>query len=180
MNLQAQGRSMRATPAMQSGRSKLLDMAPAKEVLGSMGDALRRHMQDVLVDVKDARRESEVEPDVRGFSFQEDMSTEDVFAATSVLNLKIPSRKFEKSVQKKIAKAWLIDANREELAEVYKEIEEGPTMEEREQKDMKNRVKLAKDSMSESLANRGNLPPGRGGAGPSPKTGEAEGKGKEN
>lgn len=181
MNLQAQGRSMRATPAMQSGRSKLLDMAPAKEVLGSMGDALRRHMQDVLVDVKDARREPEVEPDVRGFTFQEDMTTEEMFAATSVLNLKIPSRKFEKSIMKKVAKAWLIDANREELAEVYKEIEDGPTMEEREQKDMKNRVKLAKDSMSASLANRkvGNLPPGRGGAGPSVKDGSAEGKGQE-
>lgn len=181
MNLQAQGRSMRATPAMQSGRSKLLDMAPAKEVLGSMGDALRRHMQDVLVDVKDARREPEVEPDVRGFTFQEDMTTEEMFAATSVLNLKIPSRKFEKSIMKKVAKAWLIDANREELAEVYKEIEDGPTMEEREQKDMKDRVKLAKDSMSASLANRkvGNLPPGRGGAGPSVKDGSAEGKGQE-
>ena len=179
MNLQAQGRSMRATPAMQSGRSKLLDMAPAKEVLGGMGDALRRHMQDLLVDVKDARREPEVKPDVRGFSFQEDMSTEDVFAAASVLNLRIPSRKFEKSVQKKIVKAWMIDSNREELAEMYKEVEAGPTMEERDQKDMKDRVKLAKDSMSSSLASRGNLPPGRGGAGPSPKTGEGEGKGKE-
>jgi hypothetical protein len=179
MNLQAQGRSMRATPAMQSGRSKLLDMAPAKEVLGSMGDALRRHMQDVLVDVKDARREPEVEPDVRGFTFQEDMTTEEMFAATSVLNLKIPSRKFEKSIMKKVAKSWLIDANREELAEVYAEIEAGPTMEEREQKDMKDRVRFAKDSMSASLANRSNLPPGRGGSGPSVKDGSAEGKGQE-
>ena len=178
MNLQAQGRSMRATPAMQSGRSKLLDMAPAKEVLGSMGDALRRHMQDVLVDVKDARREPDIKPDVRGFTFQEDMSTEDVFAATSVLNLRIPSRKFEKSVQKKIAKAWLIDANREELAEVYKEIEAGPTMEEREQQDLKNRVKLAKDTMRTSLDSKGGqkLPPGRGGEGPSVNK---EDKGKE-
>jgi hypothetical protein len=158
---------------MQSGKSKVLDMAPAKQILSGMGDDLRKHMQDVLVDVKDARHEPEVDPDVRGFNFEEDMTTEEVFAVTSLLNMRIPSRKFEKFVQKKIAKSWMPDANRDELVAVYKEIESGPTMEEREQEDLKNRVKLAKEGMRSSLASKGpssNMPPGRGGAGPSPKT----------
>ena len=183
MNLQAQGRSMRATPAMQSGRSKILEMAPAKQILSGMGDDVRRHMQDVLMDVRDARHEPNVEPDVRGFTFQEDMSTEEVFAVSSLFKLNIPSRTLEKSTMKKVAKAWMVDANREELAKVYDEIENGPTLEEREQRDMKKRVQLARDSMSESLAGKSgeggekNLPPGRGGAGPSVKDGSAEGKG---
>lgn len=178
MNLQAQGRSMRATPAMQSGRSKILEMAPAKQILAGMGDDVRRHMQDVLMDVRDARHEPEVEPDVRGFTFQEDMSTEEVFAVNSLLKMRVPSKTFEKYVYKKVAKAWMIDANRKELAKVYDEIEVGPTMEEREQQDVKNRIKLARDEMRSSLDGRGDggLPPGRGGAGPAVNS---EGKGKE-
>ena len=182
MNLQAQGRSMRATPAMQSGRSKILEMAPAKQILSGMGDDVRGHMQDVLTDVRDARHEPDVEPDVRGLTFQEDMSTEEVFAVSSLLKLRIPSRLLEKSVMKKVAKAWLIDANRDELVKVYEEIDAGPTIEERERKDMKDRVKLAKDSMQASLDDRsggGAMPPGRGGAGPSVKDGSSEGKGQE-
>ena len=169
MNLQAQGRSMRATPAMQSGRSKILEMMPAKQILAGMGDDVRRHMQDVLNDVRDARHEPDVEPDVRGFTFQEDMTTEEVFAVNSLLQMRVPSKTFEKYIYKKVAKAWMVDANRKELATVYDEIEAGPTMEEREQQDLKNRVKLAKDTMRTSLDSRGGgkLPPGRGGEGPS-------------
>lgn len=177
MNLQAQGRSMRATPAMQSGRSKILEMAPAKQILAGMGDDLRRHMQDVLIDVRDARREPDVEPDVRGFTFQEDMTTEEVFAVNSLLQMRIPSKTFEKYVYKKVAKAWMIDANRKDLAKVYDEIDAGPTLEERERADLQNRVKLARDGMRSALSNRGGpeLPPGRGGEGPS----VTEGQGKE-
>jgi hypothetical protein len=143
-----------------------------------MGDDVRRHMQDVLMDVRDARHEPEVEPDVRGFTFQEDMSTEEVFAVNSLLKMRVPSKTFEKYVYKKVAKAWMIDANRKELAKVYDEIEVGPTMEEREQQDVKNRIKLARDEMRSSLDGRGDggLPPGRGGAGPAVNS---EGKGKE-
>lgn len=179
MNLQAQGRSMKATPAMQSGRSKILEMAPAKQILSGMGDDVRRHMQDILLDVKDARHEPKVEPDVRGFNFEEDMTTEEVFAATSLLNMRIPSVTFEKFIQKKVAKAWMMDANRKQLAKVYNEIDTGPTMEEREQDDMKKKIELAKQGMRSALSSKpsGNLPPGRGGAGPAPG---GEGQGKEN
>jgi len=181
MNLQAQGRSMRATPAMQSGRSKILEMAPAKQILAGMGDDIVRHMQDVLDDVRDARKKPDVHPDVRGLNFQEDMTTEEVFAVTSLLSLQIPSKTFEKFIQKRVAKAWMIDANREELTIVYDEIEAGPTMEERAQREFSKRVKDAQDQIREAGGKRqgiganvapgdfGELPPGRGGSGPKPK-----------
>ena len=170
MNLQAQGRSMRATPAMQSGMSKLLDMAPAKQILSGMGDDLRKHMQDVLCDVRDARQEPKVTPDVRGFSFTDDMTTEEVFAVTSLMSMRIPSDTLEKTVYKKVAKAWMPDANRNELSKVYKEIDAGPTMEERLKKDLQDRVQLAREGMRSALdkPSGATQPPGRGGSGPKP------------
>jgi hypothetical protein len=183
MNLQAQGRSMRATPAMQSGKSKQLEMSPAKQILAGMGDDLRRHMQDVLVDVRDAHKDEGIHPDVRGFTFQEDMTTEEVFAVSSVLSIKVPSELFEKYLYKKVAKAWMVDANREEIDKVYKEIDAGPTIEEREEDEFKKRVEMAKQGLKGALGSQGNKgalpspgskgpiqPPGRGGAGPSPNT----------
>jgi hypothetical protein len=170
MNLQAQGRSMRATPAMQSGRSKQLEMAPAKQILAGMGDDLRRHMQAVLADVKDVRRD-DVNPDVRGFTFEDDMTTEEVFAVTSVMSLKIPSENFEKYMYKKVAKAWMVDANREELVKVYDQIDKGPTMKEREEEELSTRIKLVQGEMKANLKKAPGgptMPPGRGGAGPSP------------
>lgn len=169
MNLQAQGRSMRATPAMQSGRSKQLEMAPAKQILSGMGDDLRRHMQDVLVDVKDARGEFKVQPDVRGFNFQDDMTTEEVFAVTSLLSLKIPSKKFEKIILKKVAKAWMVDANRNQLAEVYDEIDAAPTLEEAQEEQMMRRAEMVKQDLAKSMDDSPELPPGRGGDGPKPE-----------
>lgn len=169
LHLQAQGRSMHATPAMQSGRSKQLDYAPSKQILVGMGDDVRRHMQAVLCDVRDARNDSGIEPDVRGFTFHEDMTTEEVFAVNSVLSIKIPSEKFEKYLYKKVAKAWMVDANRDELDSVYKEIDAGPTIEEREEDEFKKRVQLARENIKGALVSKGpTQPPGRGGAGPSP------------
>jgi hypothetical protein len=182
MHLQAQGRSMRATPAMQSGRSKILEMAPAKQILAGMGDDIVRHMQDVLEDVRDARKTPDVHPDVRGLNFQEDMTTEEVFAVTSLLSLRIPSKTFEKYIHKRVAKAWMADANREELTIVYDEIDAGPTIDEREHEDFAKRVKDAQDQIREAGGKRhgigakvapgdltDGLPPGRGGSGPKPK-----------
>jgi hypothetical protein len=170
MHLQAQGRSMRATPAAQSGRSKLLDMAPSKQILAGMGDDLRRNAQEILVDVRDAKGDKDIEPDVRGFSFQEDMTTEEVFAVTSFFNLKIPSRTLEKYVLKKIAKSWMPDANRKELVKVYDEIESGPTREEQAQKDMKMKMDAAAAGVKDKLNKANELPPGRGGNEESPKS----------
>lgn len=172
MYLQSQGRSMHATPAMQSGRSKQLEMAPATDMKTGMGGDVRIAMQNVLIDVIDARRDSEsVIPDVRGFIFEDDMTTEEVFAVSSLLSLRIPSKKFEKYIYKKVAHSWMPDANREDQEEVDKEIDAGPTMEDREKKDQEERIALAKAGMSSAVKKASGgptQPPGRGGAGPSP------------
>ena len=167
MNLQAQGRSMHATPAMQSGRSKQLDMAPANKILAGMGDDLRRHMQDVLCDVRDARQEPNVHPDVRGFNFQEDMSTEQVFAVNSVLDMGVPSDSFERYLYMKVAKAWMTDASRESLTKVYDEIKNGKLRKEQQQDEMQKRSSMTRTNVEKALSARKNLPPGRGGDGPS-------------
>lgn len=178
MSLQQQGRSMRATPAMQSGRSKILEMAPANQILAGMGEDVRQHMQDVLKDVVAAKRDSGVEPDVRGFVFQEDMTTEEVFAVTSLIQLRIPSETFERSVYKRVVKAASRGVNKSELAKMYMEIEAGPTLEERETEDLKKSIELAKAGMRSAMSKKSsaNMPPGRGGAGPSPRNPEQKGK----
>lgn len=51
MHLHSQGRSMRATPAMQSGRSKELEMVPASEVLNDLGKELADGLQGIMEDV---------------------------------------------------------------------------------------------------------------------------------
>lgn len=173
MYLQSQGRSMHATPAMQSGRSKQLEMAPAIDMKTGMGGDLRSAMQNVLTDVVDARRDSEsVVPDVRGFIFEDDMTTEEVFAVTSLLSLRIPSKTFEKCIYKKVAHAWMPDANREQQEKIDKEIDEGPTIEDREKKEQQERIDMAKAGMASAAkkaSGGGSIqPPGRGGAGPSP------------
>jgi hypothetical protein len=148
-------------------------MAPAKQILAGMGDDLVRHMQDVLDDVRDAMHEPDVHPDVRGLNFQEDMTTEEVFAVTSLMSLRIPSKTFEKYIQKRVAKAWMQDANREELTIVYDEIEEGPTNEEREQEEFDQKVREAQAHIRGAIrpdkGTGAELPPGRGGAGPTPR-----------
>lgn len=172
MHLQAQGRSMHATPAMQSGRSKVLELAPAKDILTSMGDDVRKHMQDVLRDVVYARQDDKVQPDVRGFQFEDSMSTEEVFAVSSLIGLRIPSKTFEKIIYKKIARAWMPDANRDDYDKVCQEIDAGPTMDDRMEQDLQKRIQLTKAGMEAALTKKlpGGVaqPPGRGGAGPSP------------
>lgn len=172
MYLQSQGRSMHATPAMQSGRSKQLEMAPATDMKTGMGGDVRAAMQNVLIDVVDARHDNEsVVPDVRGFIFEDDMTTEEVFAVTSLLSLRIPSKRFEKYIYKKVAHAWMPDANREEQEAIDKEIDEGPTMEDREKKEQQERIEMAKAGMASAVKKASGgptQPPGRGGAGPSP------------
>lgn len=172
MHLQAQGRSMHATPAMQSGRSKVLELAPAKDILTGMGDDVRSHMQSVLTDVAAARQQPDVKPDVRGLQFEDNMTTEEVFAVSSVLGLRIPSKTFERAIYKKTVRSWMPDANRQQLDVVYKEIDNGPTIDERNEQDLQKRIALAKAGMEQALTKKlpggPAQPPGRGGAGPSP------------
>lgn len=174
LHLQAQGRSMHATPAMQSGRSKQLEMSPAIDVLSKMGDSVRMEIQDVLNMVVAARGEADIlKPDVRGFEFHDEMTTEEVFAVSSTMSLRIPSKTFEKYLHKKVAQAWMRDSNPDEIETVYEEIDSGPTMDERLNQEMQKRIELAKAGLSKAappLPKQPGVdptqPPGRGGSGP--------------
>lgn len=168
LHLHAQGRGMKATPAMQSGRSKQLDYLPAKQIMTKLGADLRRCMQLTLQDVIDVRSES-YRSDIRGFVFEDGMTTEEVFAASSTLSMKIPSRKFEKGMQKKIVRAWMPDASKEELEEMYIEVETGPTMEEIAKQELKDKVQAQGIAGSLKQGSALPKPPGRGGDGPSLK-----------
>ncbi len=171
MYLQSQGISMRSTPQAQSGRSKLVSMIPTHEVLSGMGNDFRQRLQELLGDVKDARHDEDVEPDVRGFDYEDDMSTEEVFAVSSVLALRIPSESFEKWTYKKIIKAWARDVNQKSLEEMYSEVDKGPTQEDRMRDDLKMRMDVMRQGMSKAISGKMGgmpMPPGRGGAGPSP------------
>lgn len=170
MYLQSQGMSMRATPQMQSGRSKLVSMVPTHEVLSGMAKDLRQRLQELLGDVVSARRD-EVSPDVRGFDYDDDMSTEEVFAVSSLLALRIPSRTFEKWIYKKVVKAWARDVNQATLEKMYEEVDAGPTMEEKMDEDLKVRMNLMQKGMGKAVSGKMGqvpMPPGRGGAGSSP------------
>lgn len=171
MYLQSQGMSMRATPQMQSGRSKLVSMVPTHEVLSNMAKDLRQRLQELLGDVVDARRDA-IYPDVRGFDYDDDMTTEEVFAVSSVLGLRIPSESFEKWIYKKVVKAWARDVNQASLEKMYQEIDEGPTMEQKMDEDLKVRMSLMQKGMGKAVSGKMGpqipMPPGRGGAGPTP------------
>jgi hypothetical protein len=174
MYLQSQGMSMRATPQMQSGRSKLVSMVPTHEVLSGMAKDLRQRLQELLGDVVDARRD-DIAPDVRGFDYDDDMTTEEVFAVSSLLGLRIPSESFEKWIYKKVVKAWARDVNQSALEKMYREIDEGPTMEQKMDEDLKVRMSLMQKGMGKAVSGKMGgggpaipMPPGRGGAGPSP------------
>ena len=170
MYLQAQGRSMHATPSMQSGRSKQLEMVPAHEVLQGMGNDLRRSLDlllDAVVDVTGAN----IRMRVNGLEFQEDMTTEEVFAVTSVVSLKVPSKTFEKYLYRKIARSWMRDATEYEKREVDEQINAAPTLEERLLKEAEEMAKIEAKSMGGALSkipSKPAQPPGRGGEGPSP------------
>jgi hypothetical protein len=179
MHLQAQGRSMHATPAMQSGRSKVVEMVPAHEVLTAMGSDLRAQAQSILVDVRDARGDNSIEPDVRGFTFDDDMTAEEVFAVSSVLAMNIPSKTFEKYILQKVAKAWMRSANPSQIREVYKQIQDAPTLAEAADADLKRRIAMVKSGMGQALTsvNSPNLIKVTKGGGAPPVANKAPGQG---
>jgi hypothetical protein len=145
--LQAQGRSSAATPSAQSGYSKELDMAPARDVLRAFGDILRTYMRRVIEDAALARGET-VSVDIHGFEFGEGDDPKQLAAAEAALNLGIPSARLERELWKRIARYLLRDATPGAIAEVEAEIDRAPTREER----VAAQEEAARRRIAESLA----------------------------
>lgn len=136
--LVAQARSTNATASTQSGVSKQQDMAPSHDVLNGMGDVLRAAMQQTLQLVAQARAfaGSEVDLnlvfDVRGFAFEEKLSTDEIAVIQNLLNLNIPSDLFEKECFILAVRAALRDANPETLQAIIDQIKAAPDKQTRE------------------------------------------------
>jgi len=147
MYLMAQGRSSRATPAMQSGKSKEVDMVPARDVLSSHGDGIRASMNAVCRMVIEAKTRTILDPSddavtVNGFNFDVDMSTEEVFAASATVEVGIPSPTFERVMYKKMVRSWTADQPQEVVDTIFTEIDEGPLLEQRRFAQMEQEAKL--------------------------------------
>ena len=160
MYLLNQGRSAKATPALQSGRSKEIDMMPSTDVLSLMGGTICDGMQNLLADVSDARKD-DIELDVRGPRFYNEMSTEEVFAMTTTIRLGVPSDTFEREMYKKMARNWMRGKNPDLLLKIDDEIDAGPLLREREQKMMEQSAEITGKGVSSALS-RVPSPPGRG------------------
>lgn len=142
-----QGRSGRATPASQSGVSKQIDMMPSKDILKMFGDLLRAHMQTIL-NMVTAARDEQVEWDVRGFEFKDDISLEEMQTIQAAKQLDIPSDTFDKELDKRTAKAMLPDANRRVLTQIFADIDTSPDKLTRQINTMKKTTDARADALS--------------------------------
>jgi hypothetical protein len=130
--LVSQARSTTATASSQSGISKKQDMAPSHDVLNGLGDILRAKMQVTLEWVAAARvlagfeADSNLTFDVRGFAFEEKLSTDEIAVIQDLLNMEIPSDLLEKELFILAARAALRDANADTLKAIIDQIRAAP------------------------------------------------------
>lgn len=131
-----QGRSGRATPSAQSGVSKQMDMMPSRDILKMFGDLLRAFMQRVLNRVSQSMPgDTDLQWDIRGFEFKDDISDAEVQTIADALLLKVPSETFEKEAYKRIARALTPDANPSVHRKMFEEIDAAEDMQTRQLKE---------------------------------------------
>lgn len=132
MYLYGLGREQSSTAGAQSGFSKQMDFMAASDILDSLGEVIIEGMQNMLVDVADARGDDGLVFDVRGFHFEERVTLQEIETIDKAINMLVPSATFEKELYRLVARAFLKDANPELFEQIIKEIEAGPTRMERE------------------------------------------------
>jgi len=127
--LQDQGRSSKATPAMQSGYSKSLDKMPSRDALSGFGDVIRPAMQAVYADVLAVRGFTEIVPDVRGFDFSDKAGADEMDFMERSTVIDVQSDLYRRERDKKFVRIVLSDANPETLHKIDDEIDTNPTPE---------------------------------------------------
>ncbi len=134
--LQDQGRSSKATPAMQSGYSKQMDKMPSKDALSGIASVIRPAMQAVYQDVTEIRG-FDVNIDIRGMDFTDKAGIEemDFMEKSTVVDVNSPT--FERERGKKFARVVLPDLNPETLKIIDDEIDANPTPDEELAKQMR-------------------------------------------
>jgi hypothetical protein len=131
MYLLAQARDTAATPAAQSGVSKEADMTPSYEVCSVFGDLLRDASTAILGDVI-ALLTMQFTVEITGFDFQESDAAGELGTANKVLEMGVPSETLEKELYKKSWRQALPEAGPDLSETIDREIDAGPTREERE------------------------------------------------
>lgn len=124
--LQDQARTNRSTPTAQSGISKQQDKTPARDVLSAMGDILRAGMQSIYQAIVDIRG-FDIDIDVRGFNFNDRFSGDEIDFLEKASILPVNSIRYEKEVQKQVARLTLPDLNEEGIGVIDAEIDASPT-----------------------------------------------------
>lgn len=140
-----QARTNRATPQAQSGLSKQMDKTPSRDALSGIGDVIRPAIQSVYEDVLAIAQHEDVDPDVRGFDFADKATSDDMALLESGIVIPVNSRRYEREIQKKVARLQLADLNPEAWDEIDKEIDTNPTPSEVEeqQKEEQNAQQVA-------------------------------------
>jgi hypothetical protein len=123
--LVALGRASSKTSTVQSGASKSMDWEPSASILNVFGNLIRTAIQDVLERIAYIREDGTV-ADVRGMNFSESSATQVAELNALVDALNIPSATFSKERAKRLARAYLCDANTDLIQLVCTEIEEAP------------------------------------------------------
>ena len=145
MYLVSQARNTSATAMAASGVSKQQDMQPSHDVLNGIGDVLRAGMQMILGWVAQARAalpgftaDENLTFDVRGFTFEDKLSVDDINIIQDLLAMKVPSNLFEKEMFILAVRTALKDINPDQLQKIIEEIKKAPTAEERAQQQQAN------------------------------------------
>ena len=158
--LMASGRSSEATPAMQSGYSKEMDMVPATHIQNYFGDKIRVTMEKVLNLVAKIRDEP-YEFDVRGFTFLEKPTIEEMQIAQLFSSLQIPSDTAEKENFKKAIRVRFQDMNDAVINQMCQEIDDAPSAEDRALLQQQTQQDLMAQNMQQDANTAVNGPAGQ-------------------
>lgn len=149
--LQAQGRSSSATPAMQSGYSKEIDLAPANDVLNALGDVLRAGQSNVLEDVSYALGIKK-KVTVNGYRFDSGATMAEIETAQAIRDLGINSDTLTKHLDTRVAMAAMDGESKALQEKVAKEIEANPTMAEQNRLNMQEEMSAFEDGIEKPIA----------------------------
>lgn len=159
MHLQAQGKSSTAVASAQSGYSKEQDMAPAHDILESMGDLIRTNMQIVLYLVAAIRQETTLDFDVRGFEFEEREVLPEIEAVAALQAVQVRSETFAREVEKSLVRSFGRDWNPELVKTIEAEIDAAPSNEELQQQELQQDQKMLTRGMQTAAERLVTKPP---------------------
>jgi hypothetical protein len=139
--LQSQGRSTKATPMVQSGYSKEIDLKPSMDVLNGIADVFRAGLLGVLTDVAAARGD-DAEFTINNLEFDGDDTAETDRDIQFIHGIYLGDTA-EREIKKKVASRALKGLPDEVIQAVMREIETMKTDQQRAQDQMQQRVSRA-------------------------------------